>query len=236
MKIQSLKLEGVCFAHEGQDPILQNADFEFPMGDIVWIKADEGTGKSSLLQILSGLQTPQSGKFLINEENVLDMSFEEFLPIRLEIGYSFDYGGLINNKSVFDNLTLPLLYHKLCTPAEATARVQYLLERFDIKKFAKERPAHIPGRVRKLTCLLRALVTKPQILLLDDPSVGIGLDGSQVLADYIHELRYQGFLQHIVISSYDDSFLNMFNHKIVYLEGGQLFLQVASAGKKAMNL
>ena len=236
MKIHSLKLEGVSFAHEGQDPILQNADFEFPMGEMVWVKADEGVGKSSLLQILSGLQTPQNGKFIINDENVAEMSFEEFLPYRLEIGYSFDYGGLINNKNIFDNLTLPLLYHKLCTPADATARVHYLLERFDIKKFASERPAHIPGRVRKLACLLRALVTKPQILLLDDPSVGIGQEGSRVLADYIHELRDQGFVQHILVSSYDESFLNLFDHKVVYLEGGQLFLQVASVEKKVVNL
>jgi ABC-type lipoprotein export system ATPase subunit len=236
MKIQSLKLEAISFAHEGQDPILLNADFEFPLGEIVWVKADEGSGKSSLLQILAGLQTPQSGKYILNDQDVLDMSFEEFLPYRLEIGYSFDYGGLLNNKNIFDNLTLPLLYHKLCTSDEATARVHYLLDRFDIKKFGTERPAHIPGRVRKLACLLRALVTKPQILLLDDPSVGIGLEGSRLIADYIHELREQEFLQHIVISSYDESFLNLFEHKVVYLEGGQLFLQMASVEKKVVNL
>ena len=127
MKIESLKFEGVSFSHEGQEIIVQNVEFDFPMNEILWVKAEEGAGKSSLLQVLAGLQIPQSGKYLINGENVVEMSFEEFLPYRLKIGYSFDYGGLINNRSLFDNLVLPLLYHKIGTPEEAKSRVDKLM-------------------------------------------------------------------------------------------------------------
>jgi ABC-type multidrug transport system fused ATPase/permease subunit len=84
MKIESLKFEGVSFAHEGQDPVIQNVEFDFPVNEILWVKAEEGAGKSSLLQILGGLQIPQSGQYLINGQNVCEMSFEEFLPYRLE--------------------------------------------------------------------------------------------------------------------------------------------------------
>lgn len=93
MKIESLKFEGVSFSHEGYDAVIKNVDFDFPMEQILWVKAQEGAGKSSLLQVIAGLQIPQSGQYLINGENVVDMSFEEFLPFRLQMGYSFDYGG-----------------------------------------------------------------------------------------------------------------------------------------------
>jgi ABC-type multidrug transport system ATPase subunit len=235
-QFESIKFEQLCFSHEGQDPVLYNADFDFPTRQIVWLKAEEGAGKSSLLQVMAGLQIPQSGKYLINGENVVEMSFEEFLPYRLQIGYSFDYGGLINNRSLFDNLMLPLLYHKILSGEEAKARVNHLLEKFEIKKFSHERPAHVPGRVRKLTCLARALVTHPQVLLLDDPSVGIGQEASYAFADYIHALRKEGSLQHIFISSYDEKFMGLFDYHLVHLSEGQLYFQAVDPEKRAAHL
>lgn len=236
MKIQSLKFDGVSFFHEGQEPIVKNVDFEFPMNEVLWVKADEGAGKSSMLQILAGLQTPQSGKYLINGENVLDMSFEEFLPYRLEIGYSFDYGGLINNRTLIDNLMLPLLYHKVLSPEQAKARVNGLLKTFSVENFAHERPAHVPGRVRKLICLLRALVMHPQVLLLDDPSVGLGQDSIYTFVDYIHKFRKEGFFSNIFITSYDEKFMNLFEYQIIHLDEGQLYYQPVDPQKRVVHL
>lgn len=236
MKIESLKFEGISFTHEGQEPIVQNVEFDFPMNEVLWVKAEEGAGKSSLLQVLAGLQIPQSGKYLINGENVVDMSFEEFLPYRLQIGYSFDYGGLINNRTLFDNLMLPLLYHKVVSPEEAKTRVEDLMKEFNIEKFAQERPAHVPGRVRKLACLLRALVLKPQVLLLDDPSVGLGQDSVYAFVDHVHKLRKEGYLNHIFICSYDDKFMNLFNYQIIHLDDGQLYFQAVDPEKRVVHL
>lgn len=236
MKIESLKFEGVSFTHDGQDPIVQNVEFDFPMNEILWVKAEEGAGKSSLLQILAGLQIPQSGKYLINGENVVEMSFEEFLPYRLQIGYSFDYGGLINNRTLFDNLMLPLLYHKVVSPEEAKARVEDLFKEFGVEKFAHERPAHVPGRVRKLACLMRALVMRPQVLLLDDPSVGLGQDSVYAFVDHVHRLRKEGCLNHVFISSYDEKFMNLFAYQIIHLDEGQLYYQAVDPEKRVVHL
>lgn len=236
MKIESLKFEGVSFAHEGQDPIVQNVDFDFPMNEILWVNAEEGAGKSTLLQILGGLQIPQSGKYLINGEDVVDMSFEEFLPYRLQIGYAFDYGGLINNRSLFDNLMLPLLYHKVLSHNEAKERVQSICADFGIEKVAHERPAHVPGRIRKLTCLMRTLVMRPQILLLDDPSVGLGQDSIYVFVDYLQTLRKEGFLNHVFFSSYDENFMSLFDYQIVHLNAGQLYFQAVDPEKRVLQL
>lgn len=236
MKIQSLRFEGISFSHQGQDPIVKNVEFDFPMNEVLWVKAEQGAGKSSLLQILAGLQIPQSGKYLINGEDVCDMSFEEFLPYRLQIGYTFDYGGLINNRTLFDNLMLPLLYHQILTPKEAKERVEEVLKEFDIVNFANERPAHVPGRIRKIVCLLRALVMRPQILLLDDPSVGLGQDFICVLVDHIYRGRKSGVFSHIFVSSYDDMFMNLFEYQIIHLNDGQLYYQTVDPQKRVVHL
>ncbi|MEK6772343.1 MAG: ATP-binding cassette domain-containing protein [Bdellovibrionota bacterium] len=235
-KIENLKFESVTFSHENHDATLFQADFDFPMNEVVWVKSYEGEGKSTVLQMLAGLITPQNGKYLINDVNVTEMSFEEFLPYRLSIGFSFDYGGLINNRSVFENIILPLEYHKVLPYKEAKLRVESIIQRFEIEKFKNERPAHVPGRVRKLTCLIRALIMYPQVLLLDDASVGVGQDNSQKLAELITELRKEGHLRHVFLTSYDEKFVNLFDHKIIQIDQTQLFHQNANLEKKVINL
>lgn len=235
-KIESLKFETLTFAHEGQSPLLRNTDFEFPMNEVVWVKGTEGQGKSSLLQVLAGLLVPQSGYFYINDKNILEMSFEEFLPYRLRIGYTFDYGGLISNRTVYDNLMLPLAYHKIIPMIEAQQRVEDIIKIFDMQKFAHERPAHIPGRVRKLTCLLRALIMQPQVLLMDDPSVGLGQDTLYTFVDYIHTMRKEGHLKHIFMSSYDEKYMSLFNYQIIHIDDGQVYLQTVEHDKKVVRL
>lgn len=234
-EIHDYCFEGITYAHEGQDPVLKGCDFMFPSGEIVYIKSPEGAGKSTLLQVLAGLLIPQSGGYYINGFDANGMSFEEFLPYRLKIGFTFDYGGLINNRTIFDNLTLPLVYHKLIDEKEAHRRVEEICERFDLAKFRRERPAHVPGRVRKLAILLRAVVTHPDLLLLDDPSVGLG-EGTQVaFAELIKDLRAEGSLRHVVCSSYDDAFMDLMPHQIIHLDGGLIYAHSAD-DKKVANL
>lgn len=236
LEIKSLRFEGITLKHEGYDPLFVNCDFDFPMNSVVWIESDEGAGKSSLLQMMAGLQSPNSGKFLINEENVSEMSFEEFLPYRLQIGYSFDYGGLISNRTIYDNLILPLNYHKLVTPEQAKERVDEMIKTFELGKFVHERPAHVPGRVRKLVCLLRSLVMHPQVLLMDDPSVGLGQDTVYHFVDYLHKLRKEGHLSHMFISSYDEKFMGLFDYKKIHINESQIYLGVEPIEKKVLNL
>lgn len=237
MEINSLKFVGVYHSPLLSEPIFQNADFEFPTNDIIWVKGYEGAGKSTLLNLLAALEAPQKGRYLINDQDVSTMSFEEFLPYRLKIGYSFDLGGLINNKTLFENLALPLLYHKIYSVEETQTKVEDLIEYFDFKKFAQERPAHVPGRIRKLVCILRPLLMKPELLILDDPSVGVGIDASYLFADYILGMRKEGFLKHVYIASYDERFMSMFPHNIIYLGEGQVYYhKVEESEKKVANI
>ncbi len=236
MKIEKIKFENLYFSNEGKDPVLKNTDFEFPENEICWIQSDEGQGKSTLLQLIAGLQMPQIGQYMLNDANVREMTFEEFLPYRLKIGYSFDYGGLLSNLTLRDNLLLPLRYHKLLESSQCTRRVDELISRFDFTSNAKERPAHVPGRVRKLTCLLRSIVHMPDLLVLDDPSVGLGAETSETFIKLIKELRELGHLNHVVIVSYDEKFMKSLNPTIIHLEEGQLYTSVVDGSKSVVNL
>ena len=234
MKIQSLKFEGLTFAYEGQEPLFEHVDF--PTNEIVWVKASSGAGRSSLLQIMAGLVAPQKGKFLINDVNVTDMSFEEFLPYRMNIGYGFDFGGLLHNRTLLENLTLPLVYHKVCSLPQANDRAAEYMRTLGIQKFANQKPSTVPGGVRKMTCLLRALMLEPQVLLLDDPSVGLGQDQILKYFDLIQDLRKKDKAQHVFISSFDEQLMNCLSHKEIYIDCGMIYQDVMDGEKKAVSL
>lgn len=238
MKIQSIKFEDLVFGFEGQDPLFNHVDFEFPTGEIVWVKANSGAGRSSLLQLMAGLHNPTQGKYLINDINMAEMSFEEFLPYRLQIGYGFDFGGLINNRTLLENVTLPLLYHKVLSSTEATERACHYFEKLGVMKHKDSRPAVVPGGMRKLTCLIRSLVTHPQILLLDDPSVGLGQETSLKFFDCIQDIRKEGGAQHVFISSFDDKLMNCLPHREIFVDEGQIYSDVTDTpdSKKVVGL
>jgi phospholipid/cholesterol/gamma-HCH transport system ATP-binding protein len=236
MKIQSLKFEGLTFHYEGQELLFDQVDFDFPMNELVWVKASSGAGRSSLLQLMAGLVVPQKGRYLINQENVAEMSFEDFLPYRMSIGYGFDFGGLLHNRTILENMTLPLLYHKICSKPEAEDRATDYMRGLGIQKFANQRPSTVPGGVRKMTCLIRALMMQPAVLLLDDPSVGLGQEQALKFFDFIKDLRVQGKTQHVFVSSFDDQLMSCIEHKEIFVDCGNIYLDVIDGEKKVVNL
>jgi ABC-type transporter Mla maintaining outer membrane lipid asymmetry ATPase subunit MlaF len=151
------------------------------------------------------------------------MSFDEFLPNRLKIGYGFDIGGLISNRTVFDNLMLPLQYHNFLEYEQARDRVEYYLKYFNLTKFRDLRPAHVSGWVRKTTCLIRAIIHEPELLFLDDPSIGLTKEGQEIFIQCLNEKIKTGSLHTMVISSYDEAFIGRFEQNNIYIESGQIY-------------
>jgi ABC-type multidrug transport system ATPase subunit len=246
-QIKSLHFEKLTFHYDEQEPLLKNVDFEFPISKreapynvavdpaldkrrtassqtgVVVIRGAEGAGSSTVMQILAGLQSPTLGSYLINGVPVENMSFEEFLPFRLRMGYGFDMGGLISNRTLFENLVLPLNYHKICSLQEAERRVLALMERFQLINFKDLRIAYVSASLRKMTVLIRSIIMGPEILFLDDPNIRISKEAQQMYAELLRELINNGTLHTIFIASFDESFLSYFDYTTIYLEKRQLF-------------
>ena len=199
--IRTLELDEMTFAFDEGPKIFNGVTFALPKSRAVWIRSPGGRGKSTLLKILAGLLTPQGGRYLVNGEDVNKMSFEQFLAYRLNMGYGFDMFGLLNNKTLFENLTLPLLYHRMLEPSEAFRRVDDLIEMFGMQHVRDMRPFTISGSQRKLSCVLRAFVHWPQVVFLDEPLTGLKHDNLTDLLHYIDEGFENRGLKQIFFSS-----------------------------------
>lgn len=205
MNLERIELKQVAIGYE--QLLAEKVEITLPQKEIVRVHGATGSGKSTLLKVMAGLLNPLSGQYLINDLDVNQMSFEELIPIRLKIGYSFDMGGLLNNRTLRENLMLPLLYHKVATIDEIEARVRSTLEAFELTKVADKRPASVSGSQRKAACVARAFVFEPQFLILDDPTTGLGDSQRECLARWINERKKSGQLRFCILTSQNQRFL-----------------------------
>lgn len=209
--IQSFALDNLSFAYPNSPALFENITIEIPKSKAVWIRSPGGRGKSTLLRLLFGLIAPQNGRLLINGENVSDLSFEDFLAYRLSMGYGFDMGGLLNNKSLYENLILPLQYHKICDNEEANERVNQAIDMFGMGIHKDQRPYAVPGSLRKLTCIVRSFLHWPQVVFLDDPLTGLKEDNINDLVYFMEESFATRGLRQVFFTSENSVLANKFN-------------------------
>lgn len=211
-QIRALRLENISFGYEAGKPVFENLSFSMSSKPLMWLHGPAGQGKSSLLKILAGLAMPQSGRYLINDVDVLELSFREFLPYRLRIGYAFEVGGLLSNRSLYENLMLPLMFHGLCSVDEADARVMKWLKRFDLLKVKDQRPFAVAGGQRKAAVLLRAFIHHPELVLLDDALAGLKQQAIEAFGELLETAIQTQGLRHILFCSEEE--LRLKGHSI----------------------
>ena len=138
-----------------------------------WVIAGlQGAGKSDLLMLTASLMGPQQGRYwLFGEETPI---FEESrLKARLRLGLVFESGQLFNHLTVGQNVALPLRYHQNLTVAEAAPKVQHMLEAMELGPWADSTPGAIGRNWQKRVGLARALMLRPELLLVDNPLAGL---------------------------------------------------------------
>lgn len=226
--IETIEFKNLSFGYDGA-LLFSDASFALPKNEIVHLTSASGAGKSAILRLLAGLVLPTSGEYLLNKLSVGQMSFEEFLPYRLCFGFSFDHGGLLNNRTIRENLMLPLQYHKRFPEEEIVERCDEMLERFELSAAAERRPASVSGSQRKACALARALIVDPQVLLLDDPTTGLGKQAIQELVELLNKTNNTNMSRFVVIASDDADFLRQLRFSEIGIRDGRIERQFLGA-------
>ncbi|OQW51557.1 MAG: hypothetical protein A4S09_10030 [Proteobacteria bacterium SG_bin7] len=209
--IGTIVLDNLSFAYPGNENILEGVSATFKPGSRIHFTGSSGVGKSTLMKILVGLSTPTAGKYIFDDVDILPLSFEEFLPYRLNIGFSFDLGGLLSNRTLLENLLLPLQYHERMNRGEAMARVEEIMREFCIWPNRNLRPSNVSGGQRKAACVARALVANPEVLILDQPTTGLDKMATSALMNSIEKGKSTGWLKHLFVTSADSAFTDQLN-------------------------
>lgn len=153
--------------------VVEDVSWSVAAGEFWVIAGQEHSGKSDLLKLAAGLMPPAAGSYKLFGTDTKNLGEAE-LAERLRAGFIFQGGQLFNQLTIAENVALPLRYHKDLTPDEMAREVQALLDLMELAPLADVTPPNITANWRLRAALARALVLKPEILLLDNPLVGLG--------------------------------------------------------------
>ncbi|GAA5164537.1 ABC transporter ATP-binding protein [Ornithinimicrobium tianjinense] len=182
---------------------LAGVDLEVPAGLLTVVRGPSGSGKTTLLNLLGGLDRPTSGEVLLDDGRVLSALPErEVLAVRRErIGYVFQSFGLVPVLSAAENVEVPLRLQRVGA-AERTRRVEEALELVGLARHAKQRPYELSGGQQQRVGIARALVSRPDILIADEPTGQLDSETAATIMDLLVTLTHgQGVAT--VVSTHD---------------------------------
>ncbi len=157
----------------GDQKVLDGINLTVARGETVAVLGRSGTGKSVLLKLLIGLQTPDSGSIRIDGQEVAGLAREQLNEIRKKIGFLFQQAALYDSLTVEENVAFPLARHSTLSPEEQKQRVRELLSNVEMEQDASKLPSEISGGMQKRVGIARALALDPAILFFDEPTSGL---------------------------------------------------------------
>jgi phospholipid/cholesterol/gamma-HCH transport system ATP-binding protein len=167
--------------------VVEDVNWSVTAGEFWVIAGQEHSGKSDLLMLAAGLMPPAAGDYRLFGNDTMDFGEAE-LTGRLRVGFVFQGGHLFNQLTVAHNVALPLRYQKNLSSAAATREAQALLESMELTPLADVTPANVAANWRQRAALARALILKPEVLLLDNPLAGLGARHRQWWVRFLDQL------------------------------------------------
>jgi putative ABC transport system ATP-binding protein len=174
---------------------LRAVDFQVKPGEFVAIMGPSGSGKSTLMNILGCLDRPTNGTYVLDSEDVSDLSKDRLAGVRnCKIGFVFQSYNLLPRLTAAKNVMLPLLYNGRKNAAEAELREMAIatLESVGLGDRVEHRPNELSGGQQQRVAIARALVNNPSILLADEPTGNLDTQSSEEIIDLLHELHDGG--------------------------------------------
>lgn len=168
-------------------PVLDEINFHINKGEIFGFIGESGAGKSTILKLVNQLETQTSGSVIVNDIEVSNLSKKDLRTFRQDIGVIFQDYNLISNKTVYENVALPLKLRN----KENDQDVKRVLEYVGLSHKSNDYPKILSGGEKQRVAIARALVTNPKILLCDEPTSALDEINTQYLLDVLKDINIQ---------------------------------------------
>lgn len=203
----------------GETTVLKDLNFSIKEKECFTIVGESGAGKTTLLRSLIGLKKPSSGEVIVEQENIVNKTEEELLPIRKKIAYAFQNGALFDSMTVFENLALPLLEHSKIRGRTLKRRVETELKEFELEGAQNLYPSELSGGMKKRVGIARSMMLKPKAILYDEPTVSLDPYNTANLVKTMLKLKKKGTTS--VLVTHNMSVALKVSDRIALLSDGQ---------------
>jgi len=197
--------------------VLKGIDLNINKGEYVALMGPSGSGKSTLMNLLGCLDTPTSGQYILNGNDVSQMTDDSLAEIRnKEIGFVFQTFNLLPRTTALDNVALPMIYAGY-SKSERTARATEVLKQVGLGDRMDHEPNQLSGGQRQRVAVARALVNKPSIILADEPTGNLDSKTSVEIMNLFNEIHANG--NTVILVTHEED-IAAYAHRIIRLRDG----------------
>jgi phospholipid/cholesterol/gamma-HCH transport system ATP-binding protein len=205
----------------GSREVLHGLTFDVRRGETLVVIGGSGSGKSTMLRCLVGLERPSLGEVRIKGVDITKAGAREMDAIRKRIGLAFQGGALIGSLSVGENIALPLLEHTTLEPSTIEVMVRIKLEQVGLSGFENYSPSELSGGMKKRAALARAMALDPEILFFDEPSAGLDPITAAGIDDLILSLK-KAYALSMVVVTHELASAFLIADRIILLDRGNI--------------
>lgn len=197
-----IELHGVNFSYWDK-PVLRNVSFRVNEAELLVIMGASGSGKSTILRLILGLERPQQGQVLVDGQNISTMKEHQKQDVRKRIGMVFQDGALFDSLTVAENVGYYLLEHTKMTWPEISDKAREMLGfvGLDADEIGDKLPEELSGGMRRRVAIGRALLsTNPRVMLYDEPTTGLDPHSSETVLRLINKLHDEKSIASIIVT------------------------------------
>ncbi|CAM2815379.1 cell division ATP transporter FtsE [Legionella steigerwaltii] len=214
-----ITFDQVTKRYPGGFEALSQVNFSLKKGEMVFLTGHSGAGKSTLLKLIALLEWPTSGQLTVNGLRLNHLKKRDVAAHRSQLGITFQSPYLLNDRTVFDNVALPLQIQGMAYPMIAK-RVHAALDMVGLLSKEKMLPVHLSGGEQQRVGIARAVVHKPSVLLADEPTGNLDPKLSTEIMSIFEQFNQVGVS--ILIATHDLALIAGMKHRIVMLKGGRM--------------
>ncbi|MBP6122765.1 MULTISPECIES: cell division ATP-binding protein FtsE [Providencia] len=214
-----IRFEHVSKAYRGGRQALQGVDFHLQPGEMAFLTGHSGAGKSTLLKLICGIERPSAGHILFNGHDISRLKNREIPFLRRQIGMIFQDHHLLFDRTVYDNVAMPLIISGASTE-DIRRRVSAALDKVGLLDKAKNLPIQLSGGEQQRVGIARAVVNKPTMLLADEPTGNLDGELSEGIMRLFEEFNRVGVT--VLMATHDVALIERRNYRVLTLSEGRM--------------
>ena len=214
-----VSFSAVAKRYPGGQEALKDVSFSLEAGELAFLTGRSGAGKSTLLKLIPAIERPSAGSVVVNGQNIASLKRAAIPYLRRNIGLVFQDQKLLYDRSVFDNVMLPLAF-SAHAPKEAARRARAALDKVGLLGREKANPIQLSGGEQQRVAIARAVVNRPAILVADEPTANLDAESAVRILEIFVAFNQVGVT--VLIASHDRALVERYGKRVLRLEDGRI--------------